>query len=227
GTSILSAAPSLPPDYRGLESVPPQEPPRRRALWKKLLIGAGILLGLVVLLVVIGIEFVLHSNSAHQYILKTALQKATEALGTNVQVENYALSFSGISPTLDVYDVVIAGAAPYQDTTLLRVDHAQVGVRIVSVLSKKWYLSDMVVDHPVVHMFVDKQGNTNLPKPKSSGGQSNTNLFDFAVRRAVLDRGEIYYNNEKSAMTADLRNLEFQSSYDPAPKYYGTLTYTD
>ena len=203
------------------------EPPRRRPLWQKLLIGAGILLAVVVLLVVVGIEFILHSNSAHQYILKTARQKATDALGTNVQVGNYALKFSGISPTLDVYDVVIAGAAPYQDTTLLRVDHAQVGVRIVSVLSKKWYLSDVVVDHPVVHMFVDKQGNTNLPKPKSSGGQSNTNLFDFAVRRAVLDRGEVYYNNEKSVMTADLRNLDFQSFYDPAPKYYGTLTYTD
>jgi translocation and assembly module TamB len=222
----LSAAPSLPPDFRGPEQAPPQEPPRR-PLWKKLLIGAGILLAVVVLLVVIGIEFVLHSSSAHNYILKTANEKGSQALATNLQVGNYGLSFSGISPTLDLYDVTIAGAAPYATPPLLRVDHMQVGVRVVSILSRKWYLSDVVVNRPVVHVFVDKQGNTNLPKPKSSGGRSNTNIFDLAIRRAVLDRGEIYYNDRKSVVTADLHDLDFQSSYDPAPRYFGKISYSN
>lgn len=193
-----------------------------------LLWGAISLLVLIVL-IVIGIQFLLHSDKAHQYVLRTAQQKATEALGSNVRVGNYDLSFSGISPTLDLYDVVIAGADPYPEPPLLRVDHLRVGVRVVSVLNKKWYLSDVTVNHPVIRLFVDKQGKDNLPQTKTSGQkESTTNLFDLAIQHALLDRGEVYYNNRKSALSADLHDVDFRSSFDNAnPRYYGTLAYSN
>jgi translocation and assembly module TamB len=190
---------------------------------------SGLVLLAIVLLVVIAIQFILHSDTAHRYILGKAQQKATEALGSNVKVGNYHLTFSGISPTLDLYNVVVAGAAPYPDPPLLTIEHARVGVRVVSVFQKKWYLSEAVVNHPVVHVFVDKAGKDNLPQTKTNGEkQSQTNLFDLGVRHAVLDRGEIYYNNRKSVLDADLHNLDFGAKFDAAnPRYYGTLAYTD
>ena len=183
---------------------------------------------LIVLLVVGGIEYILHSNKAHQYILNTAQQKVTESLGSNVKVGNYALNFSGISPTIDLYDVVVAGADPYPNPPVLRVDHIRVGVRIVSAVHEKWYLSDVTINHPVARVFVDKQGNNNLPKPKSSGQKSNTNIFDLAVQHALLDRGEVYYNDRKSVIDADLHEVELQSGFDGAlSKYSGRLAYSN
>ena len=183
---------------------------------------------LIILLVFVGIEYILHSQRAHNYILSTAQQKVTESLGSNVKVGNYALNFSGISPTLDLYDVVIAGADPYPDPPLLRVDHLRVGIRIVSAIHQKWYLSDVTVDHPVARVFVDKHGNTNLPKPKSSGEKSSTNIFDLAVQHAQIARGEVYLNNRKSMMTADLHDVDFQSGFDTAAKKYsGRLAYSN
>ena len=120
-------------------------------------------LGLLVLIAA-AVVITLRSSRVHRYLLATAQQKTADALGTNVKIQEFALSFSGISPTVDVYGVTIAGAAPYTDTQLLQVEHARVGVQIVSVLGRKWYLSDVEVHHPVVQVFVDKQGGDNLPK---------------------------------------------------------------
>ncbi len=192
-----------------------------------MLLCGGAALLLVILLVVGTIEYVLHSDRAHRYVLNRAQQKVTESLGSDVKVGNYALSFTGISPTIDLYDVVVAGADPYPNPPLLRVEHIRVGVRIVSVVSQKWYLSEVTVERPVARVFVDEQGNNNLPKPKSSG-QSNTNIFDLAVRHAQLSGGKVYYNDRKSLLDADLHEVEFQSSFDDiARKYSGRVAYSN
>ncbi|HWR16319.1 MAG TPA: translocation/assembly module TamB domain-containing protein [Terriglobales bacterium] len=194
-----------------------------------MLLWTGIALAALVLLVFIGIQFILHSNTAHQYILNKAQQSATDALGSDVKVGHYSLTFSGISPTLDLYNVVIAGADPYPNPPLLQVDHIRVGVQVVSALQKKWYLNDVVVNHPVVRVFVDKEGKDNLPQTKKNKDKkSNTDLFALGVRHAVLDRGEVYYNNRKSIMQADLHDLDFRAAFDTSnPRYYGTLAYSN
>jgi uncharacterized protein involved in outer membrane biogenesis len=224
----LSAAPQFPPGY-GPEEVPQQPPaPPRRPLWQRLLFWIGGGLVVLIVLIVAGVYVLLHNRSFHNYVLRTVQQKATASLGTNVRIQEFALNFSGISPTLDVYGAVIDGAQPYPDPPLLQVEHARVGVRIVSVLDKKWYLSDITVNYPVIQVFVDKQGRTNLPAPKSSGGQSNTNLFDLAIQHALLDRGEVYYNNRKSVLDADLHDVTFSSDFDNANRRYsGSLSYDD
>lgn len=175
---------------------------------------------------VVGVEFLLHSNTGKRWIINTAQQKASAALGTNVAIGNFNLSFFGISPALDVYDVVVSGAQPCPEPALLRIDHARVGVTVTSLLHAKWYLNELSLDRPVVRVLVDKQGKDNLPQTHSSGPQSNTNLFDLGIRHAAISNGEVYYNNRKSVLNADLHELEFSSQFDTAnPRYYGTLAY--
>ena len=100
---------------------------------------------------------------------------------------------------------------------------------VVSVLHKKWYLDSFVVDRPVVKVFTDAHGATNIPTIKSSGSSSsNTSLFDLGIRHAVLDQGAVYYNNRQSVLSADLHNVDFRSSFDSVlQKYSGKLSYTD
>ena len=223
----MSAAPQFPPGYSPEERQPEQPPaPPRRPLWQRLLlwITGGLLV--LIILIVVGVYVLLHNRSFHNYVLRTVEQKATASLGTNVHIQEFALNFTGISPTLDLYGIVIDGAQPYPNPPLLQLEHARVGVRILSVLHKKWYLKDVRVNHPVLQVFVDNQGHSNLPTPKSSGGQSNTNLFDLAIQHALLDRGEIFYNNRKSALDADLHNVTFSSGFDNANRRYsGSLSY--
>jgi translocation and assembly module TamB len=198
-------------------------------LWARILRGAAFVVGLLVILIAIAIPVLLHSAKFHQYVLRTAREEATAALGSQVQIQEYGLTFSGINPTLDVYGVRIAGAPPYSNTELMTIEHARVGVRIVSLLQRTWYLSDVEVHRPIVNMVVGGDGSNNLPKSqKKSTSKSNLSIFDLGVRHAILENGEVYYNNRKSDMNADLHELDLRSAFDTAQqRYSGTLSYAD
>jgi translocation and assembly module TamB len=222
----LSALPTPPPNSRQQDRNRLNlEPPRRRR-WTRVLAWLAIVVVSLALLIAIGIGSLLHSDRFHAYVLRTAQQRVTDMLGSDVRVQNYTLSFNGISPTLDIYGLVVHGAEPYPDPPILMVEHIRAGVQVVSLLRKQWYLNDAEVHHAVVRLSVDKNGIDNIPKPKSSGEKSNTSIFDLGVRHAVLDQGEIYYNNRKSVMSAELKELSFRAGYDVAQNMYsGSLSY--
>ena len=226
----MSAAPlpPIPPD-RSQEppAYPPPEPPRRQGR-RRILRWVGIGVLVLMLLAVVGVVVLLKSNTVHRYLLNVAEEKARASLGTQVKVGNFALHFSGISPTLDLYTVTVYGAPPYQTPPLLEADHIGLGMHVTSLLHRQWYFNSLAIDHPVVRVFVDRRGTDNLPKMKSGGGKSNTSVFDLGVRHAVLDRGEIYYNDRKSVLSADLHNLLIQSSFNTSDRSYaGTLSYSN
>ena len=100
---------------------------------------------------------------------------------------------------LDLYGLTVYGSGPGVNVPLLQVDHVGLGVRVISVLHRQWNLDNVSVDHPVVNLIVDQKGENNLPRPKT-GGNSTTNIFDLAIRHILLDRGEVYYNDRKSAL---------------------------
>ena len=195
-------------------------------LWKAAAWVGGILITLL-LIAGLAVTILLHSARFHHYVLSTVEQKASESIGTKVQLQNFALNLSNLS--LDLYGLTVAGASPYPDPPLLQVAHGEVGVRIVSVLHRKWYLDSLVIDQPVVRVFTDAHGVSNIPTIKSSGSSSSkTSLFDLGIRHAVLDRGAVYYNDRQSVLSADLRNVDFRASFDSLlQKYSGKLSYTD
>jgi translocation and assembly module TamB len=203
----------------------PPSPMLRRVPWKIL----GWMLGGVAALIVLAaitIAILLHNESFHRYILNVVQQKASDSLGVGVQLQNFALNLSHLD--LDLYGLAIDGSAPYANPPFIQVDHAEIGIRIVSLFRAKWYLESIRVDRPIVRIFVDANGISNLPVIKSTGSSSNTSIFDLAIRHAVLDRGEIYYNDKQTPLTAYLHDVEFQASFNSLmQKYSGSLSYTD
>src|SRR5262245_46819271 len=196
--------------------------PRRN--WKR--IGAWIVGGQLVLIAfsVIGVLALLHNSAFRQYLLRVALAKINEAVGTELKISNFSVRLSGFSPTLDLYDVVIGGAAPYQKTPFLKVNHLSVGIQVVSLMQRKWYFKHIVIDHPVAQVLVGENGDSNLPKLINQ----TRNVFDIGVRHVTLNQGELYYNDERSALDLDLHNLDLHSTFDPIPKRYSdALSYAD
>ena len=183
---------------------------------------------LVALLIVLvmGVLVLLGSPAVHRYVLRLAEQKLSVALNTQVSVGDFSLHFSGISPAVDAYRVTISGAAPHSEVPLLQADHVALAVRIVSVWHRNWYLQEVFVQHPVLRVQMDEHGATNLPHPRSSNSRSQTGVFDLGVRHAMPPEGEVYYNNRKTALDADLRDFEFTASFDSAKQRYdGILGY--
>ncbi len=201
--------------------------PNRRRVWVRVAAWIGIGFVAVALVVVLTIAILLNNRQFHRYLLRTAEAKASASLGVRVNLKDFALHLGTLS--VDLYGVTVDGANPYSNPPLLQVDHVEAGVRIVSILHRAWYLDNLRIDRPVAHVFVDAHGVSNIPSLQG-GGQSNshTSVFDLGVRHALLDRGEISYNDRPTNLAADLHDLEIQASFNSLlQRYSGKLGYTD
>ena len=187
-------------------------------------VAAGV--GAFVVLVVFGIAVLLRSERFHGYLLRTVQQKASEALGSKAEMRDFAVHWSSISPTVDLYGVVIHGAAPYSDPPLLETDALHLGLTVTSLLHKAWYVSDVRIEHPVARIFTDRDGHTNLPQAKQEKprSQSSISVFDLGIRHLLLERGEIYYNNRKSVLSADVHQQSFIRTPGTSVAINGTIS---
>jgi translocation and assembly module TamB len=104
---------------------------KRLPLWIRIAAWTGaVLVSLAILAVVTG-TYIVHSRRFHDYVLAKVERQASDRLGTQVRIENFTVRLSTLS--LDIYGLTIHGAPPYPDPPLLQVQHAEVGVRVVSV----------------------------------------------------------------------------------------------
>ncbi len=197
---------------------------RRLAKWAGYIAGACLLLAFAA---VVALVVALRSPRVHSLILTRAEGLLSEQLGTGVHLQNFDLNLSSLS--LELYGITIDGAAPYTTPPLLQLAHAQAGVRIPSILGRKWYLSEVTIDHPVVQIYVDKDGVSNLPRfNRNRESSSNTSIFDLGIRHAVLTQGAIFYNSRPATLSADLRDLNLHASFHELTRSYeGDVAYTD
>ena len=194
--------------------------------WKKIVLWT---LAVMMLLVAgAGVTLVLlvqHSESFRRGILAKMENSLRESTGARIEVRDFSLRLSHLS--LDLYNVVVRGREAGLSRPLLQADHMQVGLTIDSLLNRKWHVRDIIIDHPIMRLVVSRAGESNLPvPPKKSASGSTMNVFDMAIRELRLDRGEIYYNDQKTPLDAEVHDLTVKANYDPAQnKYSGTLGY--
>ena len=215
--------PSDPELERKRPRLVPERTNKKPRTAKRIAIWIGLVLALLLILIV-ALFTLPRIHSFRQYALRYAEGKLQSSLNTQIRVQDFHLSVTKLH--LDLYKVVVDGTSPYTNPPLLTADHLGVGIGISSLFRAEWYMRDITVDHPVAHVFVDAHGRNNLPQPKPSNGQSHTNIFKLGVRHALLDRGEVYYNNRKSSVYADVQDFTFQASFDPSQqRYTGSIGY--
>jgi translocation and assembly module TamB len=192
--------------------------------WRKA-IGWTIAGFLALLLVAaVGGYLYLKSTSFQQYALRKIAQGADEATGGRTQIRG--LDFNLSTLTAHLYDVVVRGTERPDQPPLLQVDKLTVGLKIQSVFRRKISLSELLIEHPVLHLQVNQEGTSNIPQAPPSKSSSHTSVFDLAVRHLLLTRGEINYNDRKTPVEADLYNLGTDVRFESlATRYSGSISY--
>jgi len=209
----------------GFESATgkPQSGARR---WLRVMLWAAACCACLLLAVGLALAALVNRDGVHRYLIQKAESEASARLGVRVRLENFVLTLSSLR--VDLYGITVDGADPYARPALLQVDHVEVSARIVSVLARKWYLSNVEVDHPVAWITIDANGKSNLPQLKSGNGGSSTSIFDLAIRHAALNRGEVYFNSRPSALAADMHAVDFHAAFNTLlQQYSGRLAYTN
>ena len=193
--------------------------------WKRIITWVAAVSLILVVVIAIGGYLVLRSHSFHRYVLAKIVEKASASTGGKVEIRTYDFHWSTL--TADAYGLIVHGTEPAGQRPLLQVDKLTVRLKILSVLRQKINLREILVEHPVAHLLVDKQGRTNIPQPTAPKQQSSSiNVFDLAVGHALLNNGEIYYNDRESSMDADVYDLRTDVTFDYlATRYRGSLSY--
>lgn len=197
---------------------------------RRLLATAKAIAAIIVLPIILGaiaLSAFVNSSRGHAYLINLVQQQATESLGVAVRLQNFSLHLSTLS--LDLYGLTIDGVGPHPNPPLLQIQHAQAGVRIVSLFGREWYFDTICIDNPVAQIFVDKNGVSNIPTFKSSSNTgNNTTIFDLGIRHAILTNGAVLYNDRPSSLAVDLRDVQFNASFNSLlKKYSGALAYSD
>ena len=164
---------------------------------------------------------VVRSRAFHRYVLATIIEHAQQATGGRVEIGDFAFRFWGLRA--DLYRIVLHGTEADPQAPLFRADRLGVGLNLVSVWRRKIDVQEIVIDHPVVRLWVDEQGHTNLPQTPTPA--EPVNVFDLAIGHFVLNNGEIYYNDRQTPLAAEVHDLQTQVSFDPSKTGYdGTST---
>lgn len=208
----------------------PERFPRRRS-WLRVLAWAGFTVGMLILIVVVLAVSAVHSPRVHRYLLTLANTKASQSLGVPVRIQNFVLRFPK-APSLsridiDVYGITVRGAEPFPSPPLALIQHVKVGIEL-SILDGKWSLKDIRVASPVVHLVFGPNGESNLPHlAKSSNNGSSLSFFDLGIHHLVVSQGEIYYQDRKMPLNADLRDLLLRVESGSGHNFTGTMSYRD
>ena len=208
------------------EDPEPPEPPKRKRWWR---VAGWSILGLICFVVggALVLAALVDSDGVHAAILNFAQNEASKELGVRVRLQNLVIHWAPIG--IDLYGISVDGAGPHPQPALLQVNHVEVGVRIVSIFKREWYLGSLRIDRPVAWITVDRNGVSNLPTFKSSGSGGNKNeIFNLGIRHAVLDGGEVYYDSRPEKLDADLHQLNLRAAFDARRQMYsGTLAYSN
>ncbi len=121
----------------------------------------------------------------------------------------------------EVRGITIHGTEPAGKPPLFHADSAAIGLKIVSVFERRVNIQSLDVVNPHLYVIVEPDGRTNLPEPKTRGGNTAQTLLDLAVGRFDLRNGVFEVESRgKTPFEAHGRNLNTQFAYEPAAKRY-------
>src|SRR5579872_2052515 len=192
--------------------------------WSRRIGWAAVGFGILLVLVLVGGYAYLKSSSFNRLALRRIAEEVDKSTGGKTKIGGLSFTLSGL--TANLYDVTVRGTEPPDQPPLLQVDKLTVGLKVLSVMHAKVNLRELLIEHPVVHIEVNRDGNNNVPTPPPSQGSSHTSVFDLAVGHAQITNGEIDYKDQKSPLDADLYDMSTDIRFTPIVKRYdGVLSY--
>src|SRR5207302_6811802 len=128
---------------------------------------------------VIGGYLYLKSSGFQHFALRKIEEQVNLASGGRAEIR--ALDFNLSTLTAHLYNITVRGTEGPDQPPLLQVDKLTVGVKVLSALHRQVNLRELLIEHPVVHLGVNREGKNNLPQAPPSQSSSHTNAFDLAV----------------------------------------------
>lgn len=190
-------------------------------------IGFGLILLLcgVALLAAAGI-MLLNTNFAHRYLLRLVIEQAQEAISGPVEIGSVSFHLRPMSA--DFYRITVRGSQPSAVLPLFIADRVGIRLRLHPFQRRKWTIENLALDHPAMHLLISSNGRSNLPQSNNRASGASPSPFDLAIGHLEINQGELFYNDRRIPIAADVRDLNARAEYHVLAKsYHATLSYLD
>lgn len=191
--------------------------------WKRIIGWSAAGIAILIVVAVVGGYFYLKSSSFQRFAITKIADEAYRATGARTEIGG--MKFDLWKLTVNLYDITVHGTGQTVRPPLLHADRLTVGLKILSILHRQVALRELLLVGPLAHIEVSRDGKNNLPTvPPTSSGR--TDIFDLGIEHAQLINGELFYNDRKIPLAADLYDLGINvNSESVAKRYEGSLSY--
>lgn len=197
---------------------------RVRSLSPKMGLALGIAAGVVLVLGFVAYFFV-QSGWVREFARTRIIAQLERATGGEVRYGS--IHFDWRHLRIVVRDLTIRGLEPAASPPLFYVQEVQAGLRVQSISARRIDLASLTLQGPAVHLIVNEDGSTNLPKPKVQQPRRDwlQTIFDLKVARFSLQDGVLLFEGKRRPIEAQGENLQVQFSYVPdTERYEGLLS---
>ncbi len=195
--------------------------------WKH---GIGLLLFLIVAGAV-AVYFVLTRGIAEQYLRHAIVRGLEQRTGARVEMKTFRLYPWSLRVEID--GLTLHGLESADAPPLFHADHITAGVRIVSLVSRKYALDELILDRPELAIAIDENGHSNLParKPQPNSRPWQQTLFGLEIGRLELREGRADIGNLRIPLSVLGSNFHFALHYSAASPgnevYLGSFDFRD
>jgi translocation and assembly module TamB len=183
----------------------------------------------------IGGAFIFVHTSVFSDYARGKLIHAVEArTGTRVNIRKLSFAWKHLGVTLQ--GITIQGRGAPRQAPFFQGSKLSVQVEVAPLLHGNFKVGEVMLDHPVVHLRVNQQGELNIPtltppKGVAAGSSSSslspvTPLFNLGIRRLIITDGTIFYDDQMIPVSADLSDFGANVRFKPrSQEYSGTIGY--
>ncbi|MCU1327810.1 MAG: hypothetical protein JWN34_3180 [Bryobacterales bacterium] len=144
---------------------------------------------------------VLSSDWLRDKIRDVIVSSAAKATGGRVEMEGFQYDWRALRA--EIRRFVIHGTEPAGEAPLVETGPVRVEVQIISLLALQVRPTNVEVTNPRVHLIVEPDGASNIPKPKTTGRRK-------AIPETIVDLKIAKFSLRDGAFTVDAPGREKQ-----------------
>jgi translocation and assembly module TamB len=188
--------------------------------WRKWLLGSGVF----ALLFVAALAWVAQSDWLRDRVRLAVVSQAEKLTGGKAELGAFLWDWRTL--TVEADRLVVHGTEPAGTAPLLSVERIRARLRVLSFLSRAIAIQSVEAERPDVHLILEADGRTNVPRPKLQGKKpAMETLIDLNVGNFDLRQGMFLFESagqapRRNPWSARGENLTAHVAWDGAGQRY-------
>ena len=196
---------------------------RPRRWWKYFLITAGILV-----VTALAALWYTSTRSFQAYVRRKMIEEVERITGGRAEIGTFHVVPFHLQ--VEVRNITVHGKESPTDSPLVHADSLLAQMKVVSFLRTEFGFTSLVLDHPVVHIAIERDGVTTnvpalrVPQPASLDA-SVQQLFALSIDHLSVHNGELLWGDRKIPLDFAVHGTNLQMDYEfLRNRYRGALS---